>query len=180
MSDHEAEQVIGPEMVQPEEAPDSLLESLRARRKEQVESNETFITLPGYDKRPPYLKAQYRLLEGKEVDIIARKVMAETKDSWQRQILTAVDAFIAACTGLYYDEDDGKGNQPMTYRGETIMGYGPDLAAALEIEGAETARACVFGVFADNDMAIMQHNVKLSLWMSDTTRKVDGDFLGEM
>lgn len=172
--------IISPDIVQdPEEAPDTLLESLRARRKVQVESNETYITLPGYDKQPPYLKAQYRLLEGKEVDAIARKVMEETKDNWQRQILTAVDAFIAACTGMYYDEENGKGPQPMTYQGEPIMGYGPDLAAALDFE-AETARSVVFGVFAENDMSIMQHNVKLSLWMSDTTRKVDGDFLGEM
>ena len=65
-----------------------------------------------------------------------------------------------------------------TNEGIEIRGYNPDLAAALELQGTETARQVVFAVFANNEAAIMQHNVKLSLWMSNTSRKVDDDFLG--
>jgi hypothetical protein len=158
--------------------PDSLLGVLREKRKELSENKQTYIALPGYDKEPPILMALYRLVDGPEIDKIARKVRSEVKDNWQRQVLSAVDLFITACEGMYVDVDDGKGPQPMTMNGEPIMGYNEQLAEALQIEST-TARQVVFGVFADNDVAIMQHSVRLGMWMGDTTRNVDELFLGE-
>lgn len=162
-----------------EESPEqkSLLDSLRRKHKELETNKETLIPLPGYEADPPILLAKYRLLEGKEVDMISSKVMRETKNQWDRNVLAAVDVFIAACEGLYYDMDDGTGPQPMSLNGDPIMGYTTDLAEALEFT-ANSARQVVFGVFTNNEVAIMQHNVRLSRWMSNTSRKVDEDFLG--
>lgn len=159
--------------------PESLLDSLRKKREELSESRDTFIPLPGYDREPPMLLAQYRLLDGKEIEQIARKVTRETKDRWRRQVLAAVDTFIAACTGMYVDLQTGDGPQPMTLNDQHIMGYDQDLAKALEFQ-AETARQVVYGVFADNEVAMMQHGARLSLWMGDTTHQVDDEFLGEV
>jgi hypothetical protein len=161
------------------DTPQSLLDSLRQRREELTETRDVFIPLPGYDAEPPILLAKYRLLEGHEINAIAKKVTRETKDSWTRQTLAAVDTFIAACTGMFVDLKDGQGPQPMTLNGNPILGYNQDLATALDFQ-SETARQTVYGVFADNDVAIMTHGARLSLWMGDTTRKIDEDFLGEV
>ena len=157
----------------------SLLEGLRQKNRD-LQNKETYINIPGYDDAPPIMKAKYRLLEGKEIDDIMTKVMKEVKGNWDRQVLSAVDMFIAACEGMFVDIGDGAEEpyQMKTNEGTEILGYNPDLAAALELQGTETARQVVFAVFANNEAAIMQHNVKLSLWMSNTSRKVDDDFLG--
>jgi len=159
--------------------PDSLLGALREKRREISENKETFITIPGYDSGPPVLMANYRLVEGPEIDRIARKVRQETRDNWQRQVLAAVDLLIAACQGMYVDLDDGNGPVPMTLKGDPIPGFTNELAIALEFD-AQTARQVLFGLFADNDVAIMSHSARLGAWMSDTSRNVDEDFLGEV
>jgi hypothetical protein len=156
----------------------SLLEGLRQRRSELSETKEVLIPLPGYDREPPILMAKYRLLEGHEIDAIGRKVVRETKDRWDRQIIAAVDTFINACEGMYISMGNGKEPEPLTMNGDPVAGYNQDLARALKFD-ADTAREVVMGVFAGNDVAIMQHNVRLSLWMGDTTRRIDEDFLGE-
>jgi superfamily I DNA and/or RNA helicase len=161
-----------------EQRNESLLDNLVQKRK-NLDNKETFINIPGYDDEPPIMKAKYRLLDGKEIDNIMTKVQKETKNQWDRQVLSAVDMFIAACEGMFVDIGDGALEPyPMKVGDKEILGYNEDLAAALELEEVNTARQTVFGVFANNEAAIMQHNVKLSLWMSNTSRKVDEDFLG--
>jgi hypothetical protein len=165
--------------------PQSLLDVLQQRRKEQQEHTEVYISISGYDKPPIILAACYRLLEGKEIDEIGRKVTSGTKDRWQRQVFAAIDTFIAACTGFYYDDEPDKTLseeerwKPLTLNGVHVNGYTTELARALQFE-ASTAREVAFGLFAGNDVAIMQHNVRLSLWMGDTSRDVNQDFLGEV
>jgi hypothetical protein len=156
---------------------ESLFDNLREKRA-QLGANQTIIlSIPGYDNDPPVLMAKYRLMTGKELEDIASKVSRETKDRSERQILAAVDTFINCCEGMYFDMMDGKGPQPMKIHDQAIVGYNSDLAEALQFQ-AETARQVVFQIFADNDIAIMQHNVRLGLWMSNTSRKMDDDFLG--
>jgi len=172
-----------PEMALGEAAPvteqTSLFDQLRKKRQEAEEGKVTFIPIPGYDANPPILLARYRVLDGKEIDVIGRKVNMETKDRWERGILAAIDSMIACCNGMYYDELEGEGPQPMTVGGSPITGYTPDLARALDFP-ANSAREVVIGVFVSNEMAIMQHNVRLGLWMGNTARKVDEDiFSGE-
>jgi len=158
---------------------ESLLDNLKIKRGD-LANRETFINIPGYDEAPPIMKAKYRLLEGHEIDAIMNKVMRETKNQWDRNTLSAVDTFIASCEGIYVDIGDGS-PEPHALRlprtDKPILGYNKDLAEAMGFE-AETARQTVFEIFANNELAIQQHNMKLSLWMSNTSRKVDEDFLG--
>jgi len=158
-----------------DERNESLLDNLQ-RKRADLATKETYIHIPGYDKDPPILLAKYRLVEGKELDMLGDKVTRETKNKWDRQVLAAVDTFITCCEGMYVDHGDGE-PKPMTLEGEHIWGYNEQLATALNFE-AKTAREVVFGVFVNNEIAIMQHNMMLSRWMSNTSRQVDDDFLG--
>jgi hypothetical protein len=161
-----------------ENTPDNVLDLLKEQREQVRQNTEVTIPLPGYDQEPPILLARYRLLEGPELERIASKVERETKPRWNRVVLSSVDTFIAACTGMYVDIN-GDGNPvPMTLGGEPIPGYNDDLAQALGFK-TQNAREVVFGVFASNEMAIVEHNAKLSRWMGNTARRVDQGFLGE-
>ena len=157
---------------------ESIFENLRDKRTELGKNQTIILTIPGYDNEPPVLMAKYRLMTGKELDDIANRVSRETKDRSQRQTLAAVDTFITCCEGIYYDMMDGEGPIPFPSLNDMpVMGFNQDLADALQFP-AETSRQVVFGIFADNDIAIMQHNVRLGMWMSNTSRKMDEDFLG--
>lgn len=155
----------------------SLLANLKDKR-EAASNKETYITIPGYDGDPPILKAKYRLIDSNEIDKIATRVQKESGDSLTRQVLGAVDTLIAACDGFYVDVGDGE-LQPFVDPDTDahVAGYNQDLANLLQYE-ANTAREVVFGLFSNNEIAIMQHNIKLSMWMSNTSRDVDNDFLG--
>lgn len=158
---------------------ESLFEQLREKRAEAQAGKETLIPIPGYDREPPILMAKYRVLDGDVINKIARKVNQETRDQWDRQMLAAMDGMIAACVGMYVDLQDGNEPQQMTKNGLPIMGYTAELAEALEF-AASSAREVVRGVFVSNDVAIMQHNIRLSMWMGNTSRKIDEDiFAGE-
>lgn len=161
-----------------EKSSESLFDNLREKRTELGKNQTIILPIPGYDNDPPVLMAKYRLMTGKELEDIAQRVSRQTKDRSQRQILAAVDTFINCCEGIYVDLEDGEGPKPLSnLQDQPIRGYNQDLADTLQFP-AENARQVVFGIFADNDIAIMQHNVRLGLWMSNTSRKVDDDFLG--
>lgn len=160
-------------------ANESLLDQLRKKREEATANKEVYIPIPGYDREPPILVAKYRVLEGDELNRMGRKVQAETRDPWDRQILAAIDGMISACVGMFIDLQDGSEPQPMTKDGQPVAGFSPELAAGLGFQ-ANNAREVVLGVFVGNEIAIMQHNVRLSLWMGNTSRKIEEDiFSGE-
>jgi hypothetical protein len=177
----EEEAAAGLGIVSDEEeaAPSTLIENLRAKRKEQSEEQTLLLELPGYNEGYPKLLAKYRLLEGHDVDRIGRNVTRETKDRWDRQMLTAIDIMIEACLGLYVDEGNGDEPHPLTWNnGNEITGFNEDLAHALQFE-AHSARDVVFGLFGgrSHDLMIMEHNVRLGRWMGNTSRKVDEELL---
>lgn len=178
MDAQEAAEAAGlPGLATGEVAPtgqESLLDQLRAKREEVAGSNTCFIPIPGYDGDPPVMMAQYRVLDGKELDNIGRKVARETKDRWDRNVLAAMDVLIACCQGMYVDMQNGAEPQQMTLNGVPIAGYNQDLAQALQFQ-AETARQVVMGIFVNNEVALMQHNVRLSMWMGNTSRRIDED-----
>jgi len=182
MSDLEYEQQVPVQQVVSgeAEAPSSTLESLRRKREALTENRTVDLAVPGYDKEPPALYIRYNLLQGPEIDRITRKVMRETKDRWDRQVLSSIDAMIAACEGLYIDWDDGTGRQPLTLNGDHILNFGPELAQALGIQDAGSARAIVREVFGNNDVALAQHNIQLSRWMGNTASEVDEELLGNL
>ena len=165
-------------------APANLLESLRQRREEVASDHTVTLSLPGYDQDYPKLYVKYRNVDGKEVDLIARKVQRETKDRWDRQVLSTVDILIEACVGFYVATTSEEEDDPTPLvgpDGTLITGYDHTLSEAFQMN-AQSARDTLFELFGGrkNDIMIMSHGVQLSRWMGNTARRVDEDFLGEV
>ena len=174
---------ITDQAVQDDEQPESPLEQLAAKHQQLAETKEVHIPVPGYDKQPPLLLVQYRLLEGTEIARLGEKIRRETRNQWQRQVYAAIDTFIAACKGFYYDTGEGLFNPPK-YQGEHITGFNTTLAEALkfshELPDPPTARSVAFALFNHNDAAIAQHNYLLNSWFSDTSLDVQAELLGNL
>jgi hypothetical protein len=166
-----------------EEAPASPLEQLAAQHRVLAETKECNVPVPGYDREPPRLLIRYRLLEGPELSQIGDKIRRETRNQWQRQVTAAIDTFIAACVGFYYDMGDGLLHE-LTYQGQHIKGFSVDLAEAFgfqdELPDPPTARAVAFSLFNNNDAGIAQHNYLLNSWFADTSLDVEAEFLGNL
>ena len=159
--------------------PENLLDQLALRRKEISETKEVFIPVPGYDKEPPLLLIRYRLLEGPELDRIGNSIRRTFKSRWDRQLYAGVDTFINAVVGVFIDLGNGV-PQPLTRNGVPILGFTRELAEGLqfadEIGDPDRPRDVVFGLFANNDVAIAQHNFLLNRWMGDTSVDVSKEF----
>lgn len=171
--------IITPAIPQDEE-PENLFEQLAAKRRELAETNEVNIPVPGYDKEPPLLLVRYRHLDGTELDKLANKIRRETKGRWQRTLLASIDTFITAVVGLYVDMGDGV-PRPLTYHGEPITTFGPDLAEAMQfadkVPNPNNHRDVVLGLFGNNDVAIAQHNYLLNRWFGDTSLVISQELL---
>jgi hypothetical protein len=170
------------QLVETEEQSGNVLEALSAKRKAIAEAKEVFIPVPGYEHKPPILQIKYRLLSGKELGMIGDSVSRQFKSRDERGIQAAVQTFIAAVDGIFFDLEDGKGAQPLTFNGEPIRGFTAELAAALgfteNINNPDSPRDVVFGLFGNNEVMIGQHNFKLNRWMGDTSRDVNEDLFG--
>src|SRR5580765_2030555 len=174
MQDHE---VIESEEEDPVESDRNLLDRIRAKRLELAERRSTYITVPGYEDIG--LVVQYHLLDGKELDRIAEKVKRQMRDRVDRGLNAAADTLIAACDGFFLDKgsseyapfDPGNRGAPLRYEKE--------LAEFLGVEEVATARDVVFMIFADNDVALANHAMKLNRWFTNTSRDADEEFLGE-
>lgn len=166
-----------------EEPPSSPLEQLAAKHRELSETKEVNIPVPGYDKQPPLLFIRYKLLDGAEISRMGDKIRRETRNQWQRQMYAAVDTFINACVGFYYDDGDGQ-YKPLMYQGEHITGFSTQLAEALgfaaELPAEATARAVAFSMFNNNDAAIAQHNYLLNVWFQDTSLDIQAELVGNL
>lgn len=165
---------------------DSPLDTFAKKHQEIAANREVNIPVPGYDKDPPRLLIRYRLLDGQEIGRMGEKIRRETKDNWQRQILAAVDTFIAANIGFYYDLGDGL-LKPLTVRGEHLTRFDLDLANAFKFRGElpeddhqVTARQVCLALFNHNDARIALHNYLLNRWFSDTTIDVEAELLGNL
>lgn len=165
-----------PVLGQADEQPDTLLDQLAAKRDAVAENKETFVPVPGYDSgEPPFLLIKYRLLDGAEITRIVSHVRDEFRNQWERGLYSAVDTFILAVTGVYVDKGDGI-PVPLTVQGQDVLGFTPALAQALgfagKIEDPSRPRDVVFGLFANNDVAVTQHNYMLNRWFGNTSLKV--------
>lgn len=170
-----------------DEPPQSPLEQLAAKRRELAETKETLVPVPGYDKQPPLLLIKYRLLDGQEIARMGEKIRRETRNQWQRQINAAIDTFIAACVGFYYDDGSGlpqELTEDGTPQGDHIQGFNEQLAKALgfadELPNPPTARSVALCLFNNNDAAIAQHNYLLNAWFSDTSLDVQAELMGNL
>jgi hypothetical protein len=152
--------------------PENLLDQLRQERTESADE-ETLIPIPGYERVP--LLVKYRMMDGHEVQKIGRR-SRKIRDTWSRNFTSAIDVMINAAIGVYVEVNGEV--IPLTYEGREVMGYSPDLAAALGIQGADTARKVVIGTFKNKDLHIASHAARLNSWFSGTNVALDEEFLG--
>jgi hypothetical protein len=159
------------------EPPESVMQRLREKRKSISERNEIDIDIPGYDGE---LVARYRLMEGHEFELIGKKVRRQFKSTADRLTYGSADTLIAACVNILIRGADDRLyplGDLIGLPGEPIR-YDDRLAEFLKFE-ANSARDVILGVFANNELALAQHQVKFARWTSDTSKDVSEDFLGE-
>ena len=155
----------------------NLMEQFRERRKALSESRETYISIPGYSEIG--LACKYRLLDGKELNEIVKKVRKQYQDEVDRGIFTAIDTMLAASLGLYIQQNGDFVSLDPEGRGEPY-GYEPALATFIGDPEADTGRKVVISLFGGNDAALAMHNFKLNRWFQDTTRDANEELLGEV
>jgi hypothetical protein len=160
----------------------SLLDALAQQRDELATERETDIPLPNYGKSGVTLYVRYRLLDGKDLEKIGKRVISQFKkgQNYERQLYSSIDVMIEACEGFFVDRGDGE-KQPVTLGGIPISGYGEQLATALrfadKIDQRSPARSCVLNFFGDNIVSIQQHSIVLGRWMGNTTADVTTELL---
>lgn len=168
----------------PQTTEQSLWDQLAQAREESAQARETFIAIPGY--KGIDLLARYRLLEGHEIEKIARRSMGKKKQRqagsmWDRNLSAAMDTMAEACTGIYYQREGDEEPQALAFGDEPIFGFGdPGLVTGLRLDPSlDTVRKVILAMFGGNDLAISDHAIRLNRWFTDTNIDVDEDFLGE-
>lgn len=155
----------------------SIMDRLVSAREEAVSQKTVDIDLPAYKGM---LVARYTLLSNETLAGIAKKAQRQFKKKDERsQLILALsqDVLIESCEGLYYRDDEGQLNA--IRNGDEVVRYDQNAADFLKFE-ATSARDVVYQVFAENDISIVDHQIRLSRWMRDTGADVDGELLGEL
>jgi len=161
----------------------SLWDQLAEAREEIAKERETFILIPGYKGLDMY--ARYRLIEGKELEGIARKMSSKEGRRgghlWEKNLNAAMDTMALACTGIFYQTDDDKEPQPLTIGGEPVLNYGdPKLPMGLKMDPSiNSARKVIFQMFGGKDLVISDHAMKLNRFFTGANLEVDDEFMGE-
>lgn len=135
---------------EPQPQRNSILGRLRARRDEIAAAQ--FIDLPVPRWEDPVLKARYRPLEH-EVIRKGFQTQRKAKDKAAAEVNTNADLLIAACMGVYAEEDGKQMSLNPNGPDEEWTTFDPDLAASLGLPENATARQVVRAVyFTDGDV----------------------------
>jgi len=155
----------------------SLLDTFHAELDEIASTKSVLIPVRGYERTG--LQIKYGMPEnGKQLDAIARKVNREVKDTFSRNLLTAMDTMIALCEGLYVQPEEVP--EPVMLdphdTGEPCQ-FDVVLAELMGMNGSGgSARTVVKRLFGNNDFAIMSHAEKLSRWLQNTKADLELEF----
>lgn len=178
MSDHEQEPLVHEVVSGEAQGPQSLAESLRAKRQEIAETRDTLIPIVGYTD--PVLMAKQRLMDRPEIELIGKRVSRETKDRSERNMRLLVDQIINSTLGFYFQRPFDPEPQVLVDEDENAIVQWDQLATYLGWEPLQgTARGALYFVFGDNEFAIGQFGILLNRWMGNTAFEVDQEFLGE-
>ena len=149
----------------------TLMEQLRRKRAEAASHTTVDLAVPGYKGD---IVARYQLIdvlvEGKEIQERLQRQFEKDDD---RMHFGMIDTLIAACTGLYFRNDEGQ-LEPIDPDGQGPAQYDHRLAAAFGYE-AESARDALVKLFNGNNLAIRAHALRLSEWMADPSRPPLGE-----
>lgn len=146
----------------------SIIDLLKADLQDLTDNAEATIPVVGYEKAG--LAVKYHLPEtGKQLDSIQRKVNAETKDPYYRNLNSAMDTMILLCEGLYV-RPEGVEDYVMLDPQETGMPVRFDarMAAIVDIPEDSPSRQVLKKVFGNNEMAILNHTERLGRWLNNT------------
>lgn len=148
----------------------SIVEQLRARRAERLADEHLDLPIPTWEGQ---LVARYRVVRGEEVRKLLQRASTGRADQ------TADASFlVTACEQVFAMDDEGR--MVVLRRPDGMpMRYEPALGELVAGERFERAVALVYHLFADNDLAISSHALKLAQWMQDTSREVEGAIVGE-
>lgn len=162
----------------------SIMERLRKTHREITEHTTVDMDLPHYRGQ---IVARYHMLDADTVDKIGRKVKRQygkSKDQQAQMLLAAsCDALIQACDGLFYRDDDS-GLHQILYNDLPVL-YDQSLAEFLDLRGQDgeplaSGRSVVQAMFGYNDTSVIDHYVRLTRWMRDSSVDVNSELLGEL
>jgi hypothetical protein len=165
LEDYETEEIVEPNGSAPSAAEGSPLERLRALRKEKHEETTQVFPLPGYNGE---LGARYRVMPWEKTTSIQQRALKQLGKDPRADIHMFMDELIQSCVEIVMPGEDGEW-EPL-YPDRTIRYGSPELAEGLGIQGAETAREILRGVFSNVDEAradylINAHHTEVTNWM---------------
>lgn len=161
----------------------SIIESMRAKRKQIAGDKDITLEVPGYNGQ---LLVKYRHLSFAEVKRNIDRVNREVnKGNENAHLDGAADNLAVACEEVFWKETSDSKVIPLaeSLGYETPVKFDTRLTEVLDIRGAggelvESARECVLGVF-DNDLAIMAHHTEFTEWLRGANKEVDEELAGE-
>ena len=166
----------------------SVLGRLRARRDDLAADHRLDLDIPGYDGD---LVARYRPLTAGEQTRLAGKVeraeriAGNENQEGEAQLRTAMDTIIAACVEILARQDGQLVPLAAIIGSNVPVRYDEQLAEALGITDAGSARAVLRGVFPRDKAGdvlpqpVSRHANEVALWMTRIGSDADGDLLGE-
>lgn len=149
----------------------SIVDLFRQEQEELASAKSVFIPVKGYEKTG--LQIRYKMPEsGKEIEMISNKVARQQKDTYARNLYSAMDIMIHLCDGLFVQPEDVP--EPVMLDPENAgepCGFDTTLAVLLGMDvnnDDTTARAVVLKLFGGNELALMTHAFDLNRWMQNT------------
>lgn len=156
----------------------TIMEALRARHSQLLDSQHIFWAIPGYDDE---MVAKYNVVDARTLMKIGDSLRKE-KDlpPDEQQLLGAMDFLIKSCQEIYYDNGEKKIplSEVMGVEGE--VGFDSRLAEFLGFSDIETARGTIMAVFGGNEIALFRHAMLVQNWMTDTTKGASETLAGEL
>jgi hypothetical protein len=161
---------------------EALLDEIRDLREEAKRDHHLILEVPGLKGK---LGVRYKVIDSDQTEKIAKR-LRKVKQS--RNLIGSIDTLITACDQIVVHDpghvkclldDDGELTEwrPIDPSSPIPVRFDSRLAEILHLPSSE-AREIVAAVF-QSDLSIIQQNVRVSRWMTDTTREVDDDLLGE-
>lgn len=164
-------------------SPVSFVDIIQAELQELQETKEVYIAVKGYERSGLHIK--YHLPhDGKILDDIARKVMREFKDTYNRNLYISVDTMIKLCDGLYVQPPETEGEYVELDPEETGAPVQFDSRLANIISNGDSpagsSRRVVFALFGGNDLMVLNHAERLNRWLMNTKADVETELWQQM
>lgn len=149
----------------------SIVDLFKKEQQELASAKSVFIAVKGYEKTG--LQVRYKMPDtGKELELISTRVNRQYKDTYTRNLYSAMDIMIHLCDGLFVQPEDVPEPVALDFDdvGEPCK-FDMTLAGLLGMDvnaGNITARQVVVKLFGGNEIAIVTHAFDLNRWLQNT------------